>query len=168
MRHPARATALRIKSPGGRGGNALRHRHFREGGVTSPGAPLSSLAEGGQLVPDHRIPEPDQSLLLRVAQGDAEALGQLQQRHGGSVYALAYAILIDAVQADEVVAETFAFAWQRAAHVTDSLSGSVFAWLNGIARSQARALLQARDWPEPWFLTPSPLRALRPTPLEAS
>jgi DNA-directed RNA polymerase specialized sigma24 family protein len=102
-------------------------------------------------VPDHRIPEPDQSLLARVAQGDAEALAQLQQRHGGTVYALAYGILIDAVQADEVVAETFAFAWQRAAQVTESLTGSVFGWLTGIARSQARALLQSRDWPVRWF-----------------
>lgn len=118
-------------------------------------------------MPDQRIPEPDQSLLLRVAQGDAEALAQLQQRHGGSVYALAYGILVDAAQADEVVAETFAFAWQRAAQVTDSLSGSVFAWLNGIARSQARALLQARDWPGRWLPAASPLRA-RQAQLEAS
>ncbi len=119
-------------------------------------------------MPNQRIPEPDQSLLLRVAQGDAEALAQLQQRHGGSVYALAYSILVDAAQADEVVSETFAFAWQRAAHVTESLSGSVFAWLTGIARSQSRAFLQARDWPVGrWLPAASPLR-VRQAQFEAS
>lgn len=107
---------------------------------------------------NQRIPEPDQSLLLRVAQGDAEALAQLQQRHGGSMYALAYGILVDAAQADEVVSETFAFAWQRAAQVTESLTGSVYAWLSGIARSQARALLQAREWPARWLPGASPRR----------
>jgi len=109
-------------------------------------------------VPNQRIPEPDQSLLLRVAQGDAEALAQLQQRHGGSMYALAYGILVDAAQADEVVSETFAFAWQRVAQVTESLTGSVYAWLSGIARSQAGALLQARDWPVRWLPAASPRR----------
>ncbi|HYK83030.1 MAG TPA: sigma factor [Gemmatimonadales bacterium] len=99
----------------------------------------------------HPPPAADQSLVARIARGDADALSELQQRHGGSVYALAYGMLVDAAEADEVVAETFAYAWQRAAQFLDAASGSVFAWLTGIARSRARAVLQARDWPRPWL-----------------
>ncbi len=46
----------------------------------------------------------DHTLLGWVASGDAAALRELEQRHGRSVYALAYGIVIDPGEADEVVA----------------------------------------------------------------
>src|SRR2546430_5859698 len=76
----------------------------------------SSMAtlEGRAMLQPSRI-MPDQTLLGWVASGDAAALRELEQRHGRSVYALAYGIVIDPGEADEVVAETFAYVWLSAA-----------------------------------------------------
>lgn len=90
---------------------------------------------------------PDQRLLDGMASGDPEALRALQRRHSTSVYALAYGLLIDPVAADEVVAETFAYAWRSAAQFLATANRSVFGWLSDVARSHARARKLSRDWP---------------------
>src|SRR3989442_1157353 len=46
---------------------------------------------------------PDRSVVTEIAQGDIEALGELMRRHGRTVYALAYSILVDPGEADDVV-----------------------------------------------------------------
>ena len=89
---------------------------------------------------------PDRTLLGWVASGDAAALRELEQRHGRSVYALVYGIVIDPGQADEVVAETFAYVWLSAARFVETASTSVASWLGEIARSRARAGLLSREW----------------------
>jgi DNA-directed RNA polymerase specialized sigma24 family protein len=89
---------------------------------------------------------PDRTLLGWVASGDADALRELEQRHGGSVYALAYGIVIDPAEADEVVAETFAYVWMSAARFIESANTSVATWLGEITRSRARAVLLSREW----------------------
>ncbi len=96
---------------------------------------------------DETPPAPDRSLVLGMASGDAHALRELVRRHGASVYALAYGILVDAADADDVVAETFEYAWRTATRFIERSSGSVFNWLITIARSRARGLRQARQWP---------------------
>jgi sigma-70-like protein len=93
-------------------------------------------------------PAPDRGLVAGMAQGEENALRELARRHGPSVYALAYGILVDGADADEVVAETFEYAWRTAAQFFEREVGSVFAWLTAIARSRARAVVQARDWPD--------------------
>jgi len=90
---------------------------------------------------------PDRSVVTEIAQGDIEALGELMRRHGRTVYALAYSILVDPGEADDVVAETFEQARRAAARFLERASGSVFTWLTEIARSLARGLLLAREWP---------------------
>ncbi len=47
-------------------------------------------------------------LLARAAAGHADAFSQLRNRHSMSLYALAYGIVIDAVDAQEIVDATFA------------------------------------------------------------
>jgi len=88
----------------------------------------------------------DRHLLEGMARGDAEALRALHDRHSTTVYALAYAILVDPRDAEEVVAETFAHVWRAAARFI-RMKESVSAWLKDMARSRARGLLLARDWP---------------------
>ena len=106
-------------------------------------------------MPKHSRSVPDRTLLGWMARGDSEALRELEHRHSGSVYALAYGIVIDPNEADEVVAETFGYVWQSAARFIQTANTSVSTWLGEIARSRARAVLLAREWAG-GFVTPSP------------
>jgi len=96
----------------------------------------------------------DRHLLDGVAHGEADALRALYQRHGTSIYALAYGMLVDPGDAEEVVAETFAHLWRSAARFVATTNQSVSACLKEMARSRARGLLLAREWPE--RLSPPP------------
>jgi len=62
--------------------------------------------------------------------------------------ALAYGMLVDPGDAEEVVSETFAHLWRTAARFVATTNQSVSACLKEIARSRARGLLLAREWPE--------------------
>jgi DNA-directed RNA polymerase specialized sigma24 family protein len=96
----------------------------------------------------HHTPlEADRHLVGAMAQGDAEALRTLHERHGRTVYALAYGILVDPTDAEEVVSETFAYVWQAARRWVETADQPVSGWLKEIARSRARGLLLAREWP---------------------
>src|SRR5207302_479781 len=75
---------------------------------------------------------------------------ELEQRHGTSVYALAYGIVIDPGEADAVVAETFAYVWLSAARFVETANTSVATWLGEITRSRARAVLLSREWAGGW------------------
>jgi RNA polymerase sigma-70 factor (ECF subfamily) len=83
------------------------------------------------------------ALVAAVAAGDAEALGALYERHGGTAYALAAAIVRDAADAEDVVASTFAQLWRGAASF-DAARGSVGAWITMMARTRALDALRAR------------------------
>lgn len=86
---------------------------------------------------------PDRVLVERVAAGDERALGGLYDRHGGTAYALAYAIVGERADAEEVVADTFGQMWRTAAQF-DPGRGSVGAWLATITRTRALDLVRAR------------------------
>ncbi len=90
-----------------------------------------------------RLLRPDRVLVERMAAGDERALGELYDRHGGTAYALAAAIVGEPADAEEVVADAFAQAWRTAAQF-DPSRGSVPAWLATITRSRALDLLRAR------------------------
>ncbi|HEV8303434.1 MAG TPA: sigma-70 family RNA polymerase sigma factor [Gemmatimonadales bacterium] len=85
----------------------------------------------------------DRSLVQRMAAGDERALGELYDRHGRVTYALAYAIVGERADADEVVVDAFGQAWRTAAQF-DLGRGSVAAWLTTIARTRALDLVRAR------------------------
>jgi len=90
----------------------------------------------------------DRHLLDGVARGEADALRALYQRHGATLYALAYGMLVHPGDAEEVVAETFAHLWRSAARFVATTNQSVSACLKEMARSRACGLLLAREWPE--------------------
>jgi RNA polymerase sigma-70 factor, ECF subfamily len=91
---------------------------------------------------------PDRHLVKGMASGDVKALTALRERHDRSVYALVFGILMDPVEADEVVAETFSYVWASAARFAETANRSVSGWLKEVARSRALGQFCARDWPE--------------------
>lgn len=92
-------------------------------------------------VPD--LPVPDSQLVSRMAAGEDAALGDLYDRYGKTVYALALAIVREPADAEEVVVDAFGQAW-RSAGTFDAGRGSVGAWLATIARSRALDTVRAR------------------------
>ena len=89
-------------------------------------------------------PQPDATLLRRMAARDARAFTELQNRYGASLYALVYAILMNSDRSERLVTEVFEQLWQAAASVTERHHGA-FAWLRDTARK--RALQQSKEVP---------------------
>jgi RNA polymerase sigma-70 factor, ECF subfamily len=89
------------------------------------------------------VPVPDSQLVGRMAAGEDAALGDLYDRYGKMVYALALAIVREPADAEEVVVDAFGQAWRRAGSF-DATRGSVAAWLSTIARSRALDTVRAR------------------------
>jgi RNA polymerase sigma-70 factor, ECF subfamily len=78
----------------------------------------------------------DAALVGRIVHGDEAALAELYDRHGRVVYSLAFAMLRAAVDAEEVVADTFLQVWGSADRF-DASRSSVGNWLLVIARGRA-------------------------------
>jgi len=85
----------------------------------------------------------DRDLIARAAGGDEAAIAQLYDRYATVLYTVAYRIVGERADADEVVVEAFAQAWREAARFEPG-RGSVAAWLTMIARSRALDLVRAR------------------------
>jgi len=78
-----------------------------------------------------------------MAAGEDAALGDLYERYGKMVYALALAIVREPADAEEVVVDAFGQAWRQAGSF-DASRGSAGAWLATIARSRALDTIRAR------------------------
>jgi RNA polymerase sigma-70 factor (ECF subfamily) len=89
-------------------------------------------------------PPADQDLVGRAAQGDQQAIGILYDRYGGVLYAVAYRVVGQRADAEDVVIEAFAQAWRDAARFEAS-RGSVAGWLTMITRSRALDVVRARS-----------------------
>jgi RNA polymerase sigma-70 factor (ECF subfamily) len=87
--------------------------------------------------------ERDSKLVLAVADGSAEALGDLYDRYGATVYALAKRIVLRLEDAEEVVQDVFAQVW-RQAHQYRTERASVAGWIVMLARTRAIDRLRAR------------------------
>jgi RNA polymerase sigma-70 factor (ECF subfamily) len=87
---------------------------------------------------------PDAALVDRMARHDATALVELERRHGPSLYALVYSILMDADRAERVVAEVFEQVWHAATLLTKRHRGA-YSWLQQAARERARMHRAAAD-----------------------
>jgi RNA polymerase sigma-70 factor (ECF subfamily) len=98
-------------------------------------------------MPDAAPPSPsvaDGELVARAASGDERAIGALYDRYAAVLYAVAFRILRERADAEEVVLESFAQAWRDAARFDDA-RGSVAGWLTTIARSRALDSVRARS-----------------------
>jgi RNA polymerase sigma-70 factor (ECF subfamily) len=78
-------------------------------------------------------PTSDSALLERVAAGDVRALWELSARHATSLRALAFAILRDPVDAEQVVQSTFNEVRYEAGRF-DPAHFPVFQWLAELTR----------------------------------
>lgn len=85
----------------------------------------------------------DRALVAAIEARDADALGELYDRHAARLLGLAHRILGDTGEAEEVVQETFLYAW-KAASSFDPSRGSVVAWLLVAARSRSIDRLRTR------------------------
>lgn len=85
----------------------------------------------------------DAALVAAVDRRDSRALGELYDRHAARLLGLAYRIVGETGEAEEVVQEVFLYAW-RAAATFDPARGSVIAWLLVATRSRAIDRIRAR------------------------
>ena len=89
-------------------------------------------------------PSGDGELVARAAHGDESAIGRLYDRYGAVLYAVAYRIVGQRADAEEVVLQAFAQAWRDAPRF-EAARGSVAGWLTMIARSRALDLVRSRS-----------------------
>ena len=84
-------------------------------------------------------PHPSDAVLLHrvAALSDKAALAELDARHGMTLYAIAYALLLDPGAADAAVAAALREAWREAA-AFDPRTGSAARWLAALTRRAAR------------------------------
>ncbi len=97
--------------------------------------------------------DPVRVLLSRMADGDESALAALYDGWAERVHTLAFWILKDPDEAEDVVEETFWQAWSTARRY-DSKRGAGSTWLMMIARSRALDRLRARRRWADWTATP--------------
>ncbi|MFL5517228.1 MAG: sigma-70 family RNA polymerase sigma factor [Gemmatimonadales bacterium] len=93
-------------------------------------------------LPSSSTADPD--LVARAAAGDERAMAGLYDRYGQVLYGVAYRIVGERADADEVVLEAFAQAWRDASKF-EAARGSVAGWLTMITRSRALDLARARS-----------------------
>jgi RNA polymerase sigma-70 factor (ECF subfamily) len=86
----------------------------------------------------------DAELLARAAAGSESAFSKLHDRLGRGLYCTALRILRDAEDADEVLQETFLYAWSRA-DAYDPSRAAVSTWLSLILRSRCIDRLRRRE-----------------------
>jgi RNA polymerase sigma-70 factor, ECF subfamily len=82
-------------------------------------------------------------LVEDIRRGNEQALESLYEATVGKLYALAWAMLRHAQDAEEVVCETYAQAWETAASY-DPSRASAIGWLLMMCRSRALDLLRKR------------------------
>jgi RNA polymerase sigma-70 factor (ECF subfamily) len=88
-------------------------------------------------------PSQDAELMRKVAQGDRNAFGQLFDRYSQLALNLAWRILNERQEAEDVVQEAFLQLWRDAASYREE-RGSVSTWIVTVSRSRAIDKLRSR------------------------
>jgi RNA polymerase sigma-70 factor, ECF subfamily len=86
----------------------------------------------------------DARLLAAIAQGDQLALAQLYRHRGGLLHSLVVRMLVNEMEAQETMQDTFLQLWRRAGEF-DSARSSPLAWMIMIARGLAVDRIRARS-----------------------
>lgn len=86
----------------------------------------------------------DARLLTGIAGGDQHALAALYRRRGSLIYSLLVRMLVNEMEAQEVMQDTFVQVWRRA-HKYDPGRSSPMAWMIMIARGLAWDRLRSRS-----------------------
>src|SRR5277367_4115329 len=84
-----------------------------------------------------------EDLVLAMARGDGDALSRIYKSTFAEVFAIARCMLRCKEDAEEIVLDVYACAWQRA-RVYDAKRGTVMAWLTVMARNRAVDRLRQR------------------------
>lgn len=82
---------------------------------------------------DHRA---DADLAERIRSGDAQALGELYDRHASNALALAMRVVHTRVEAEDVVHDAFVAVWRKIDRF-DAERGTLRAWLMTVVRNRA-------------------------------
>lgn len=98
---------------------------------------------GVRLPADERL-APDTAFARRVADGDAEALRILYERHGRLVYSFASRITTDPGLAEECTQDVFLTLWRKATDY-DPERAKLTTWLLTITRNRAIELVRQRQ-----------------------
>ena len=83
------------------------------------------------------LPTGDRELIMRLAEGDEPAMGELISIYGQRMYAYALRLTGNPTQAEDVVQDSLVAAWQGAKRFRGS--GRLIAWLLGIIHHRAMA-----------------------------
>lgn len=86
--------------------------------------------------------EPDEALLRKAAAGDAEAFARLADRHTEALFRLAYSLVGNRTDAEDVLQEAFLGAYQGAKGFQGR--SQVRTWLGQIVARQAAALRRSK------------------------
>jgi RNA polymerase sigma-70 factor (ECF subfamily) len=89
------------------------------------------------------VADPDRGLVARIERRDADALASLYDRYSARLMGLAYRILGETGEAEEILQEVFLYVW-KAASAFDAARGTVLAWLIVATRSRAIDRLRTR------------------------
>lgn len=100
----------------------------------------------------HRMTRPAQEpeselearLISQIAGGDEAAFGMLYERFSASLYGMAFRMMNDAKEAEDVLQEGLTYIWRKAASY-DSSRSTPFAWAVMIVRNKAIDRLRIRQ-----------------------
>lgn len=90
----------------------------------------------------------DRILLDRVRERDQDAMAQIFDRYSGMAYAIAFRVLNDSAQAEDVIQDVFFQIWQNPASFL-SERGSLGAWLAVVVRNRSIDVIRRRRPSEP-------------------
>jgi RNA polymerase sigma-70 factor, ECF subfamily len=104
--------------------------------------------------------EADRAVLVRLADGELDALEELYDRYRTMAYSIAYRITNDSTLSEDVVQDAFLGAWRNAARYIEG-RGSVKTWLLSIVHHRAIDAVRRRrpttELPEPELALPTAL-----------
>ena len=103
----------------------------------------------------------DRAVLIRLADGELDALEHLYDRYKTMAYSIAYRITNDPTLAEDVVQDAFLGAWRNAARYIEG-RGSVKTWLLSIVHHRAIDAIRRR---RPTTGLPDPIEAAVPAAL---